>query len=269
MPIATGVTAKRRVCMVLVAAGMLVLAGCKESGERSIVGAALVRPATPASGHAFASADAPSGPPIDCPLRRQGIDPTHMRPFADVEKYIAFLERPDRAAWQKPEEVVAALGLHGGETVVDVGAGSGYFTFRLAGALPEGRVIATDTEPEMIRHIHHKVMTEGIRNVVASLVQATDPEIPREADLVFVCDVLHHVPDRAAWLTKLASQMNASARLVLIEFKEGALPEGPPETVKISRAEMIELATRAGLKLESERADLLPYQTFLVFRRQG
>jgi hypothetical protein len=94
--------------------------------------------------------------PIDCPLRKQGIDPSLMRPFEEVENYIAFLERPDRARWQKPDEVVSALGLTGGETVIDLGAGSGYFAFRLAEALPRGKVIAADIEPEMIRHVHHK-----------------------------------------------------------------------------------------------------------------
>jgi hypothetical protein len=70
----------------------------------------------------------PAHPPIDCPLHKLGVDPAHVRPFDDVEKYIAFLEKPDRAVWQKPDDVVAALGLTGSETVVVLGSGSGYFT---------------------------------------------------------------------------------------------------------------------------------------------
>jgi ubiquinone/menaquinone biosynthesis C-methylase UbiE len=162
---------------------------------------------------------------------------------------------------------VAALGLIGGETVVDLGAGSGYFTFRLARALPHGKVVAADTEAEMVRHIHHKLMTEGVRNVQAALIKTDDPRIPGDADLVFVCDVLHHIPDRAAWLRMLVGEMKPGAKLALIEFKEGSLPEGPPESVKISRAKMLELVTKAGLSLEREHASLLPYQTFLVFRK--
>ncbi|MBN2195343.1 MAG: hypothetical protein JW751_21170 [Polyangiaceae bacterium] len=91
----------------------------------------------------------PAHPPIDCPLRKQGIDPGHLRPFDDIAKYIEFLERPDRAQWQKPDAVVAALDLGGDEVVFDVGAGSGYFSFRFAKAAPQGKVIAGDTEPEM------------------------------------------------------------------------------------------------------------------------
>jgi SAM-dependent methyltransferase len=206
-------------------------------------------------------------PPIDCPLRKQGVDPTHLRPFEDVEKHIAFLERADRAVWQRPAEVVSALYLAGSETVLDLGAGSGYFTFRLAKALPHGTVIAADTDAEMIRHIHHRAMSEAVTNVKASLIAADDPAVPPEADLVFVCDVLHHVPDRDAWLEKMVAEMKPGARLVLIEFREGDLPEGPPETAKISRAQMVELATKAGLGLEGEHPTLLPYQTFLVFRK--
>jgi ubiquinone/menaquinone biosynthesis C-methylase UbiE len=190
-----------------------------------------------------------------------------MRPFEDVEKYIAFLERADRAAWQKPDEVVAALGLQGTETVVDLGAGSGYFSFRIARALPKGRVVAADIEPEMIRHIHHKAMTDGVRNVEAKLISPDDPAVPAGTDLVFVCDVLHHVADRAAWLAKLASEMSVGARLVLVEFKEGALPEGPPEAAKIPRAQMLQLATNAGFVLDADKPSLLAYQTFLVFRK--
>jgi ubiquinone/menaquinone biosynthesis C-methylase UbiE len=230
-------------------------------------GGATPSPAAPESAQNPASAHDPSHPPIDCPLQKAGIDPAHVRPFEDAEKYIAFLERADRAAWQKPDEVVAALGLSGGETVVDLGAGSGYFTFRLAKVLPRGKVIAADTEAEMIRHIHHKAMTEGVQNVQAVLIQPADPGIPAQADLVFVCDVLHHVADRAAWLARLVAEMKVDARLLLIEFKEGPLPEGPPESAKITRAQMLELTTKAGLTLVSERADLLPYQTFLVFRK--
>ena len=206
-------------------------------------------------------------PGIDCPLRRAGVDPSQLRPFAEVEKYIAFLDRPDRAAWQRPDEVVAALGLHGDETVFDLGAGSGYFSFRLARAVPRGKVVAADLEPEMIRHIHHKAMVEGITNLIPMIIKADDPQVPREADLVFVCDVLHHVPDRAGWLKKAASEMKPGARFVLIEFKEGKLPEGPPEAVKIPRKELIELVSQAGLPFESEKPDLLPYQVFLVFRK--
>ncbi|MBT9560241.1 MAG: class I SAM-dependent methyltransferase [Myxococcales bacterium] len=227
---------------------------------------ATAAPAIPAS-RQLAAPPAGHVAPIDCPLRAQGVDPSHLRPFEDVEKYIAFLEREDRASWQRPDDVVRALGLTGAETIYDLGAGSGYFSFPLAAAAPGGRVIAADTEAEMIRHIHHKAMMDGTRNLEVRLIKPDAPSVPADADWVFVCDVLHHVPDRAAWLAAVAIAMKPGARLALIEFKEGPLPQGPPEAMKIPRAQLIDEITRAGLVLDREEAELLPYQSFLVFKR--
>jgi arsenite methyltransferase len=206
-------------------------------------------------------------PPIECPLRKAGINPQDLKPFEEVEKYIAFLERPERAKWQKPDEVVKALGLRGDEVLVDLGAGSGYFSFRFAKALPKGRVYAIDTEAEMVRHIHHKAMEEGVSNVQAQLAKPDDPALPSGADIVFICDVLHHVQDRPAWLKKLHDQVPAGAKLVMIEFKTGKLPEGPPEGVKISKDALIALCKDAGFTLKEDKPKLLPYQQFLVFEK--
>jgi len=204
-------------------------------------------------------------PAIGCPLHKAGIDPTKLKPFEEVEKYIQFLERPDRAKWQKPDEVVAALGLKGSESVVDLGAGSGYFAFRFAKVLTKGKVFAIDTEPEMARHVHGKVMSSGLLNVEAQIAKPDDPGVPAGADLVFVCDVLHHVPKRSEWLKKLHSQMRSGAKLALIEFKAGKLPEGPPEAIKIPKGQLVELVKEAGFTLNEDRPKLLPYQEFLVF----
>jgi SAM-dependent methyltransferase len=240
--------------------GSLLCASCQGKKSQPPPPAKPADPAAPA-----AAVHDPAHPPIDCPLRKRGVAAGDLRPFAEVEQYIAFLERPDREVWQRPTEVVKALGLEGSEVVVDLGAGSGYFSFRLALAVPDGRVVAIDTEPEMVRHIHHKAMTEKISNLEVELGKPEAPEIPAETDLVFICDVLHHVPDPARWLGVLARQMKPGARLVLIEFKEGQLPEGPPEAAKIPKKRLLELAGGAGLVLSREQADLLPYQTFLVF----
>ncbi|MBI5549336.1 MAG: class I SAM-dependent methyltransferase [Deltaproteobacteria bacterium] len=241
------------------------LAGCKSEPKQAPPPAAVVQAAvaTPVPHVAHGAGAAP----IDCPLRKHGIDPGSLKPFEETEKYIAFLERADRASWQKPDEVVAALGLRGSETVADVGAGSGYFSFRFAKALPKGKVWAIDVDPEMVRHVHHRAAQEKVGNIEVVLAPPDDPSIPTKADLVFVCDVLHHVSAREAWLAKAFRETRPGTRFVLVEFKEGELPEGPPERMKISRAEVVRLMQEAGFVLQSERPELLPYQTFLVFAR--
>ena len=214
-----------------------------------------------------ASAQDPAAPPIDCPLRKAGVDPHHMKPFEDVEKYIAFLERADRVVWQKPDELLGSLSLRGDETVADVGAGSGYFTFRFAKALPKGKVIAVDIEPEMIRHVHHRAMTEGLTNVQVVLGEPSDPKIPAGVSLIFICDVLHHVEDRGTWLANMFAEAPPGAKLVVLEFREGELPEGPPASVKLKKSEVVDFVTRAGFVKVGEDAALLPYQYVLKFSK--
>ncbi len=206
-------------------------------------------------------------PPIDCPLRKAGVDPHGMKPFDDVEKYIAFLEREDRAVWQKPDTVIDALRLAGSEVVADIGAGSGYFTFRFAKALPQGKVVAIDIEPEMIRHIHHRTLKEGWKNIEAVVAKQDDPMVPDGVDMVFICDVLHHVKERNAWLKKLSTRMKSGSKMVFIEFKEGDLPAGPPAELKIPRSKMISLAADSGFTLMEEKTTLTPYQYFLIFTK--
>jgi ubiquinone/menaquinone biosynthesis C-methylase UbiE len=206
--------------------------------------------------------------PIDCPLRNQGVNVNHMEPFEDTEKYIAFLERKDRLNWQKPGAVIEKINLKGNEIIADVGAGSGYFTFRFASMLPEGKVYAIDVKPEMLRHIHHKAMGSNVENIETILASYNDPRVPKDSDIVFICDVLHHVDERSVWINKLYSEVKAESKLFLLEFKDGPLPEGPPEQIKISREEIISEFLNNGFSKLSEDTNLLPYQNFFVFKKR-
>jgi 2-polyprenyl-3-methyl-5-hydroxy-6-metoxy-1,4-benzoquinol methylase len=248
----------------LLMATALLSANAKSSPQLSAA-AATEDKAPIVNGRSGISSGNTANPPVECPLRKQGINPHDLRPFADTQKYIDFLERSDRAAWQKPDAVIKELHLSGTEKIADVGAGSGYFTFRFARALPGGTVYAIDIEPEMLRHIHHKAMTEGVRNIEVIKSTPDGPNVPSGADLVFVCDVLHHVKEREAWLKKLSAQMKTGARLAVIEFKDGDLPEGPPAAVKIPKKKLIAMIAENNFKLERDNPDLLPYQTFLIF----
>jgi ubiquinone/menaquinone biosynthesis C-methylase UbiE len=206
-------------------------------------------------------------PSIECPLRKRGINLHDLKPFKDVQKYIEFLERKDRKLWQKPDAVIQELSLKGTEKIADVGAGSGYFTFRLSKELTKGKVYAIDIEPEMIRHIHHKTVSNNIQNIEAVFSTPDNPHIPEDADLVFICDVLLHVKNKGDWLKSVFSQMKDDSRLVLIEFKEGKLPEGPPEDMKIPLEKMVSITTSAGFINLKQKDDLLPYQYYLEFKK--
>ena len=119
----------------------------------------------------------------------------------------------------------------------------------------------------MIRYIHHKTVLKKIQNVEVIFSTPDNPNIPEDADLVFICDVLHHVKNKGDWLKALFSQMKNNSKLVLIEFKEGKLPEGPPEDIKIPLEKMISITTDAGFINLKQNEELLPYQYYLEFKR--
>src|SRR6266851_6763766 len=130
--------------------------------------------------------------------RAQEHAPTAHHGFGDVAHWAGVFESPDRAKWQKPDEVVRALDLKPGQTVINIGAGTGYFTRRFAKAVgPSGAVIGLDVEPGMVDYMKADAKKLGLQNYHARVVKADDPELsPNSADVIFFCDTLHHVDDR-------------------------------------------------------------------------
>ncbi len=180
--------------------------------------------------------------------------------------YFAELESPERNAWQLPERVIATLHLRPGMTIVDVGAGTGYFTRRLATAVgPEGKVLALDIQPAMLDELRRR--TPKAQNIETRLVAPNDPGLePASADLVFVCNTGHHLADRVRYYGKLRDALRPGGRLVLIDFDKRPLPVGPPVEEKVSEADTRNEAEAAGFRLRASHT-FLPHQYFLEFTR--
>jgi ubiquinone/menaquinone biosynthesis C-methylase UbiE len=185
----------------------------------------------------------------------------------DLERYLARLEDPERIAWQKPDEVVAALGLSPGQVACDLGAGPGYFAIRMARAVgPAGRVHALDVEPRMIEILGRRVREAGVANVVAHLAPSGDEAAPPErCDLILLVDTFHHLHDGPGALRRLAARLAPGGRIANVDFHEGELPVGPPPDHKVSRGAFLAAATAAGLEVVREET-FLPYQYFVVLR---
>lgn len=126
---------------------------------------------------------------------------------------------------------------------------------------------ASITRNASIRGIRWGIWSWRQRERKNLAAEAEDPQVPRDADIVFGCGVLHHVADRQAWPKKTASEMKPGARFLLIAFKQGALAEGPPESANIPRAQVLQSVGQAGLRFQSGHPDLLPYEMFLEFRK--
>jgi len=182
--------------------------------------------------------------------------------------YIHHLEDPQRAEWQKPQEVVAKLGLQPGDKVADLGAGSGFFTLLFAKAVgPKGEVYAIDVLPEMLDYIRQRAQDDHVKNI--QLVQALphDPKLPpASVDIIFICDTLHHISERSTYYPLLVKALRPGGRLVNVDFYKKPLPLGPPLEMKIDKQAMIEEAKAAGLHVVQD-FDFLPYQYFLIFQR--
>jgi SAM-dependent methyltransferase len=184
---------------------------------------------------------------------------------ADLRRYLENLEGPDRAAWQKPDEVIAALSLAPGAVACEIGAGPGYFALRLARAVgAAGRVFAVDVEPALLTALRDRIEAAQVTNVTPVLGLPGDPLLPEAScDLALIVDTYHHFADGPAYLGKLLRALRPGGRIVNIDFLPGELPVGPPPGHRVAREEMLLDAERAGLHLVREHG-LLPYQYFLV-----
>jgi ubiquinone/menaquinone biosynthesis C-methylase UbiE len=186
----------------------------------------------------------------------------------DLAGYIASQDAPDRAGWQKPEQVLDALALRPGQIVCDIGAGTGYFALRAAKRVGnDGRVFAVDVEPKILDVLRGRIEKTGVRNVTPVLAVAADPLLPpRSCDLVLIVDAYHHFPDRPHYLARLAALLRPGGRLVDVDWRKQKTDFGPPPEHRIAREDFLADAAKAGLRLVAE-PKFLPHQYFLVLAR--
>lgn len=186
---------------------------------------------------------------------------------SNLDDYIAELSSPARDAWQKPDQVVAALGLKAGETACDIGSGPGYFTLRLARAIgPSGFVYAIDVEARMLQALRERLERARVRNVAPVLALSDDPLLPPGAcDVVLVVNTYHLFPDRAGYLKRLRQSLKPRGRIVNVDYQRRPTPIGPPLDHRVARETFLSEAKAAGLSLAGEQS-FLPYQYFVVLQ---
>jgi ubiquinone/menaquinone biosynthesis C-methylase UbiE len=183
--------------------------------------------------------------------------------FDDPERYAKSFDDPARDEWQMPGRVIDALALAPGQVVADIGAGTGYFTVRLAKAAARPKVYAVDIEAAMLDYVRQRAAKEGLTQVVAILANATSTNLPEPVDVVLVVDTYHHIPNREAYFRELRKSMKPSARLAIIDFRKGA-PSGPPEEFRFTPEQITAELKQAGFSLHAQH-DFLPRQLFLIY----
>ena len=179
------------------------------------------------------------------------------------------MERAERDEWQKPDEVVNALDLKNRDVVADIGAGTGYFSRRLARAVaPDGKVYAVDVAADILAYLQERADRESIHNIVTIVSRPDDPLLPANSlDLAFFCDTTHHIEHRVNFYRKLFPAFKPHGRLAIIDYPPDS-PRSPhkPEQM-VPRSQVISEAEQAGFKLVKD-FQFLPYHYFLIFEKQ-
>lgn len=200
------------------------------------------------------------------PLRiGQVVKKRQIAPVMSVA-HADWLTRPDRDAEEQPDRVIRELGIKPGQTVADLGAGVGYFTWRLATAVGEtGKVIAVDIQPGMLQKLQQNLAERDIHNVETVLGDEDDPRLPAgQVDLVLLVDVYHELQEPELTMERVRQSLRPGGRVVLIEYRkeDPSIPIQPLH--KMSVREVRDELEPMGFRFV-ELMSFLPTQHIIIF----
>jgi FkbM family methyltransferase len=189
------------------------------------------------------------------------------REIAHVMGHLAagWLERPERENEEQVSQAIENMGIQPDERIADIGAGSGYYTFRMARQVPEGKVFAVDLQPEMLAIMRRKIAREGIENVELVQGKEMNPNLAENSvDLVIMVDVYHELSHPREVMQEIVQALKPDGRFVLLEYRT----EDPTVPIKrlhkMSEAQAVKEMKAVGLRLR-ENIGNLPWQHCMVF----
>ncbi len=191
------------------------------------------------------------------------------REIAHVMGYqgAGWLERPERIEEERPDEVVAQMNLRPTDVVADIGAGTGYFSFRFAKVVREGKVYAVDVQPEMLSLLEGKQRQLGVSNMTTVRSTETDARLPAgTVDVVFFADVYHEFAYPREMMESIVRALKPGGRVIQIEYR-GEDPEVPIKRVHKMTVEQCRREMAAVGLVWKETKNFLPWQHFIVFTR--
>lgn len=184
-----------------------------------------------------------------------------------IEELIQRFDNPERDEWQKPNDVMALLNVDSSQTWLDIGSGSGYFSFRLLNA--GASVICGDVDDRFLGHIRQKRDSLGIpaNKMKLRKLPYNAPNLKeKEADGVLIVDTYHHIEDRIKYFKLVKFGLKDDGKLVVIDFFKKETPVGPPVEMKMSEETVMDELKAAGFTNFEVNDELLPYQYVIVAR---
>jgi len=182
----------------------------------------------------------------------------HMHQSSTAELIIRFESR-ERDAYQKPDKVLNYLGDLSNKTIMDIGAGSGYFSVKMA--QKARKVIAADVNQEFLNYIKKRIDKNAIKNIELRKIPYNNPSLKdKEVDMILVVNTYHHIENRENYFEVARKGLKDHGELVIIDFFKTETPIGPPQEMKIAYNDVIAELKRAGYNDFELEKDLLPYQ---------
>lgn len=188
----------------------------------------------------------PHGPVHAEQQHQHGHHTMHHR-FEKAEDWVPMFDDPARDEWQKPELVVAAMQIAPGMVVADIGAGTGYFEAKLAGAVgTTGKVLAIDVEPDMVRYMRERFVNNP--NIEPRVGKPDDPGLGTgTVDRILIVDTWHHIGNRDDYAKKLATALRPGGFMLVVDFDLDT-EKGPPKNMRLAPAAVIAELEQAGLR---------------------
>ncbi|MBX2818044.1 MAG: class I SAM-dependent methyltransferase [Rhodothermaceae bacterium] len=186
---------------------------------------------------------------------------------ADLPVLLDWLERPTRATEELPDRVIQALELEPTDVIADIGAGTGYFAFRISPSVPGGKVFAVDIQQEMIDVINQRINDEGTENIEPVLGTIEDPNLPAESvDVAIIILSYHEFSHPKEMMEKIVESLKPGGRLLLVEYRgeDSTLPISPLR--RMTEDQSIKEMRLVGLRWV-ETKDILPQQHFMIFEK--
>lgn len=178
---------------------------------------------------------------------------------SSVESLTRHFESSDRDAYQHPELVLQYLGELEGKKVMDIGAGTGYFSVKLAAAGAE--VIAADVNDEFQQYLKKRIEDNHIKNIELRKVPYDSPTLKdHEVDMVLLVNTYHHIEERSEYFSKVKNGLKQNGELVVIDFFKSDIPFGPGFGHKVSIDVVVTELKQAGFDKFEVEVSLLPYQ---------